>query len=166
MFLIIPRAVARLRFPIPRSSKEPPPKLLASRRKSVDRRLWILAPLTIVLSIAHLARVEQLTARRMRQFIAQVLASREIDPSAGFVQLQMARLSEAKIVARTMMMKGDLQAMHRWIELTSELDRYHGLALARAPEAGAPRRLAGAPLNLAESGPLQCRREIFRLATP
>jgi hypothetical protein len=37
--------------------------------------------LTIGLSIAHVARVEQLTARRVRQIIAQVLASREIDPS-------------------------------------------------------------------------------------
>jgi hypothetical protein len=55
-----------------------------------------------------------------------MLASREIDPPAGFVQLQIARLSEAMIVARTMMMEGDLQAMDRLIRLTGELDRYHG----------------------------------------
>jgi hypothetical protein len=53
--------------------------------------------------------------------IAQMLASREIDPSGGFVQLPIARLSEALIVARTMMVGGNIQAMDR------------DLALAQAP---------------------------------
>jgi hypothetical protein len=81
------------------------------------------------------------------QMSTQVLASREIDPSGGFVQLPIARLSEAVIVARTMMAEGNLQATDRWIELMSELDRYHDLARAQALR----RRR---------------RREIFRLATP
>ena len=51
---------------------------------------------------------------RIRQILAQMLESREIDPPAGFVQLQIGRLSEAMIVARTMMMEGDLHAMDRW----------------------------------------------------
>ena len=83
------------------------------------------------LTVAHIARVEQLTVRRVRQIIAEMLASREIDPPAGFVQFQIARLSEAMIVARTMMMQGNLQAMDRLIKLTSELDRYHGFAPAQ-----------------------------------
>ena len=62
-----------------------------------------------------------------------MLASRKIDPAAGFVQLQIARLSEAMIVSRTMMMEGDLQAMDRWIRLTGELDRYHGFAPSQIP---------------------------------
>ena len=57
--------------------------------------------------------VEQLSAPRARQIIAQVLASRETDPSGGFIQLPIARLSEAVIVARTMMVEGNLQAMDR-----------------------------------------------------
>jgi hypothetical protein len=97
--------------------------------------------------------------------IAQVLASREMDPSGGFVQLPIAGLSEAVIVARAMMVEGNLQAMDRWIELMSELDRYHDLQLAQGGGAASP-RLAGGPLDLAESGSLRCRREIFRLATP
>src|SRR5271169_1955776 len=76
--------------------------------------------------------------------IAQVPASREIDPSGGFVQLPIAQLSEAVIVARTMMVDGNLQATDRWIELMSELDRYHDLARAQAPRRrrrlGSPRR--------------------------
>ena len=37
------------------------------------------------LTVAHIARVEQLTVRRVRQIIAQMLASREIDPPAGCI---------------------------------------------------------------------------------
>jgi hypothetical protein len=92
--------------------------------------------------------------RRMRQIIAGMLASRETDPSPGFVQLQIARLSEAMIVARTMMMHGNLQAMDRWIKLTSELDRYLASHRPKFPGEGcggaaAPRR-AGVPRDLVE----------------
>ena len=117
---------------------------IAPRRKTADQRLRIQERLTMGLTVAHIARVEQLTVRRVRQIIAEMLASREIDPPAGFVQFQIARLSEAMIVARTMMMQGNLQAMDRLIKLTSELDRYHGFAPAQIPWAreAAPPRLA------------------------
>ena len=94
------------------------------------------------LTVAHIVRVERLTAPRGWRIIAEMLASREIDPPAGFVQLQVARLSEAMIVARTMMMQGNLQAMDRWIELTSGLDRYHGFSPAKFPGRGKRRRRA------------------------
>jgi hypothetical protein len=117
---------------------------IAPLRRTADRRLRIQERLTMGLTVAHIARVEQLTVRRVRQIIAEMLASREIDPPAGFVQLQIARLSEAMIVARTMIMQGNLQAMDRLIKLTSELDRYHGFAPAQIPRAreAAPPRLA------------------------
>jgi hypothetical protein len=105
------------------------------------------------LTVAHVARVEQLTVRRVRQIIAEMLASREIDPPAGFVQFQIARLSEAMIVARTMMLQGNLQAMDRLIKLTSELDRYHGFAPAQipAPPERPVKRLAASALRLTNS---------------
>ena len=117
---------------------------IALRRKTADQRLRIQERLTMGLTVAHIARVEQLMVRRVRQIIAEMLASREIEPPAGFVQLQIARLSEAMIVARTMMMQGNLQAMDRFMRLTSELDRYHGFAPAQIPWAreAAPPRLA------------------------
>jgi len=117
----------------------------APRRKTADQRLRILERLTCGLSVAHIARVEKLTIRRVQQIIAAMLASREIDPPAGFVQLQVARLSEAMIVTHTMMMEGDLQAVDRMIRLTRELDRYHGFGQAHIPappEPPPPRRLA------------------------
>src|SRR5271155_4828074 len=118
---------------------------LAPRRTSAERRLRILERLTCGLTVAHIARIENLTVHRIRQIIAGMLEKRELDPPAGFVQLQIARLSEAMIVARTMMMEGYLQAVDRMIKLTGEFDRYHGFAPARIlapPEPPPPRRLA------------------------
>ena len=97
------------------------------------------------LTVAHIAGGAADGATGAMGIIAEMLASRETDPPAGFVQLQVARLSEAMIVARTMMMQGNLQAMDRWIELTSGLDRYHGFSPAQIPwarDAAPPPRLA------------------------
>ena len=122
----------------PRPKRAPTPAAeaaarIALRRKTADRWLRILEWLTNGLSVAHIARADQLTTPRVRQIIVEMLASRDIDQPAGFVQLQIAWLSEAMIVARTMMMEGNLQAMDRWIALMSELDRYHGFAPAQIP---------------------------------
>ena len=114
----------------------PPPRRSAMRRATAERKLRILERLTAGVSVAHIARVENVTIRRVRQIIAEMLAKREVDPPAGFVQLQIARLSDAMQVAHTMMMEGDLKAMDRVIKLAGELDRYHGFG--RAEIAGAP----------------------------
>ena len=137
-----------------------PARRVAPRRATADRRLRILERLTTGLTVAHIAREEGLSVQRIRRIIAEMLESREIDPPAGFVQLQIARLSEAMIVARTMMMEGDLHAMDRLIKLTGELDRYHGFASRRfrfprkarrpAPSRAAT-RIAGAGFGVAGS---------------
>jgi hypothetical protein len=122
---------------------------VAPGRKTADQRLRILERLTSGLSVAHIARVEKLTIRRVQQIIAAMLDSREIDPPAGFVKLQVARLSAAMIVSHTMMMEGNLQAVDRVIRLTRELDRYHGFAQSPAQSEPPPRRLpAPAPPQL------------------
>jgi hypothetical protein len=119
-------------------------RCIAPRGRTADQRLRIQERLSMGLTIAHIARGEQLTVRPVRQIIAEMLASREIDPPAGFVQIQIARLSEAMIVARTMMLQGNLQAMDRLIKLMSELDRYRGSSPVQIPWAreAAPPRLA------------------------
>jgi hypothetical protein len=135
----------RRKAALPPPAPEPAPRV-APRRATAERRLRILERLTTGLTVAHIARVEGLSVRRIRRIITEMLASRGIDPAAGFVQLQIARLSEALIVARTMMMEGDLQAMDRLIRLTGELDRYHGFAPSQIPafaEAAPSRRIAG-----------------------
>jgi len=56
--------------------------------------------------------------------------SREIDPPAGFVRSQIARISQAIIVAHTMTMEGRFQAIGRVLELAGKLDRSHGFVQA------------------------------------
>jgi hypothetical protein len=78
------------------------------RRGTAERKLRILERLTAGVSAPYIARVENITIRRVRQIIAEMLERREVDPPAGFVPLQIARLSDAMTVAHTMMMEGDL----------------------------------------------------------
>ena len=49
------------------------------------------------------------------------------------------------IVARTVMMEGDLLAMDRMLELTGELDRHHGFARPRLPAPAKTARLVAPP---------------------
>ena len=122
----------RRREAAPSPPPEPAP-CVVPRRATVERRQRVLDRLARGLAVAHIAREEGLSAQRIRRIIAETLASREIDPAAGFAKLQIGRLSEAMIVARSLMMEGDLQAMDRLIRLTGELDRYHGFAPSRIP---------------------------------
>ncbi len=155
---------------------EPPPapeqaERSAPRRATAERKLRILERLTMGASVANIARVEKVTVRRVRQIIAETLAKREVDPPAGFVQLQIARLSDAMVVAHTMMMEGNLQAMDRLIKLTGELDRYHGFGraeIASAPQLAPSPQIAASPRErlLPKPAPEQAEKEIFRPASP
>jgi hypothetical protein len=105
----------------PEAPTREPARRVAPRRATGDRRLRILERLATGLTVAHTVREEGLTVTRTRQILAAMLERREIDPPAGFVQLQIARLSEAMIVARTMTRRA-MCAMDRLIKLTGELD--------------------------------------------
>jgi hypothetical protein len=115
-------ALAPLAEPIPR---------VATRRATADRKLRTRERLTSGLSVGHIARVEQLTVQRVRQIIAEMLEKSEVYPPEKLVQLQIACVGEAMVVAHTMMMQGDLQAMDRLMKLNGELDRYHGFGRAQ-----------------------------------
>jgi hypothetical protein len=121
----------------------------AARRATAARRLRIIELLAAGTSVARIAQAEGRSIRRVRQIIADTLEKREIDPPAGFVQLQIARLNDAMMVAHTRMIEGDLRAIDRLVNLVRELDRYHGL---RAPAEPAPAP-PPAPLQLAAPTP-------------
>jgi hypothetical protein len=154
----------------------PPARRSAARRATAERKLRILERLTAGVSVGHIARVENITVRRARQIIAEMLAKREVDPPAGFVQLQIARLSDAMMVAHTRMMEGDLKAMDRLIRLVGELDRYHGFGRAEIAAAPPPPQLAAPPppqlaappreLLAPKAAPEQAEEEIFRPTSP
>ena len=67
----------------------------------------------------------------------QRAVERDAVPPAGFVALQIGRLSDAMRSRHARMMEGDLEAMDRAIRVISELDGYHGFAPAEAAPAPA-----------------------------
>ena len=145
----------------------PPSRRVATRRAIAERKLRIVERLTSGLSVAHIAHVEQLTIQRVRQIIAEMLEKREVDPPSGYVQLQIARVGEAMVVAHTMMLQGDLQALDRLIKLNGELDRYHGFGREPlpAPAESAPPRLAASPQRLLAAS-LAADGEAAKLSAP
>jgi hypothetical protein len=98
---------------------------VAPRRKPADQRLRLLERLLRpALGRAYLARrITHCSAAAADH--RRTLESREIDPPARFVRSQIARISQAIIVAHTMTMEGKFQAIDRMLELAGELDRSH-----------------------------------------
>ena len=84
-----------------RPAEPPPPRRTAMRWATAERKLRILERLTSGASIAHVAHAENLTTRRAPQFTAEILPTRDVDPPAGFVPLQIARLGDAMRIAHT-----------------------------------------------------------------
>jgi len=105
-----------------------------ARTVKVRRSERIFNQLTAGMSISHIAMQEGVSIRRMREIAQDVLAAHKSDPAEGFAQLQIARLSDAMMVAHTAMMDGKLEAVDRVVKLVHELERYHGSgAGAKAP---------------------------------
>ena len=117
-----------------RPAEPPPPRRTAMRWATAERKLRILERLTSGASIAHVAHAENLTTRRAPQFTAEILPTRDVDPPAGFVPLQIARLGDAMRIAHTKTREGDLQAKDRVVKLVGERDAITasaGLRLSR-----------------------------------
>lgn len=142
--------------PAPPVRRPPPPRHTAPRRATASRQLRVLERLTAGALVAEIAGAEDLTIRWAPQLIAEALATREVDPAAGFAQLQLARLGDAMRIAHTKMMKGDLEALDRFVGLVAELDRDHGFGraaiVAPRPRAAAAKRNGRQPLEKTESG--------------
>jgi hypothetical protein len=111
-------------------------RLIAKQAKA-SRNVKLFNLLKAGMSIAEIALQEGLSVRRARETVQELLARREIDPPAGFVQLQIGRLSDAMMVAHTAMMEGDMHALDRVLRIVGQLDRYHGFA-APPPAVAAP----------------------------
>jgi hypothetical protein len=119
-----------------------------TRRAKAERDLRIFNLLKAGVPVAQIALQEGLSPRRMRERIQAVLDRREVDPPAGFAQLQIGRLSDAMMVAHAAMMEGNLQALDRVVKIVGELDRYHGFSRAAARPATAALAAPAATLTL------------------
>ena len=137
---------------------------LAAKQAKAERSVRLFNLLKAGVPIAEIALQEGLSVRRAREVVQEMLARREVDPPAGFVQLQIGRLSDAMMVAHAAMMEGNMQALDRVLRIVGELDRYHGFRAAAAqPAAAATPALAAptpalalpAPAETAEKSPVK-----------
>jgi hypothetical protein len=124
-----------------------PSSRLEARREKAERNLRVFNLLKAGVPVAQIALQEGLSPRRARELIQETLDRREIDPPAGFVQLQIGRLSDAMMVAHSAMMEGNMQALDRLLRIVGELDRYHGFGRAQADPAAAPTPALPAPAS-------------------
>ena len=133
---------------------------LAARQAKAARNVKLFNLLKAGVPIAEIALQEGLSVRRAREVVQEILERREVDPPAGFVQLQVGRLGDAMMVAHAAMMEGNLQALDRVLRVVGELDRYHGFRGAEAePPAGAPPALAAGAPALALPAPAEAAEE-------
>jgi hypothetical protein len=128
---------------------------LEARQARAERNVKLFNLLKSGVPIAEIALQEGLSVRRARELVREMLERREVDPPAGFAQLQIGRLSDAMMVAYAAMMEGNLQALDRVLRIVGELDRRHGFAAATQPAAAAPQALAAPAPALALPAPAE-----------
>jgi hypothetical protein len=80
-----------------------------------------------------IAREEGLTARRVRQVVAEFIKAREALGGAAHAHMQIDRLSRAMRVASDALAQGDIRAIGPFIRVTDRLDRYQALAQETKP---------------------------------
>src|SRR5208337_1499364 len=97
----------------------------AARLAKARRESRIFDLLNRGVSVAEIAARENVTEKRMRALISEILARRMPEPPAEFVALQLSRLNEALLVAYGAMSGANLRAVDRVVKIVRELDRYH-----------------------------------------
>jgi uncharacterized protein YdbL (DUF1318 family) len=80
-----------------------------------------------------IAREEGLTARRVRQIVAEFIKTREALGDATHAHMQIDRLGRAMRVASDALARGDIKAIGPFIRVVDRLDRYQALAQETAP---------------------------------
>ncbi len=112
----------------------------AARQAKARRERRIVDLLNRGVSVAEIAAREEVTEKRMRALVSEILARRMPEPPAEFLALQVSRLNEALLVAYSAMSGANLRAVDRVVKIVRELDRYHGFCASRSRVLGdAPR---------------------------
>jgi hypothetical protein len=126
----------------------------------VERAARVFMRLRSGMALWDIARDEGCSVRTVRRIVTGTLARLEIDPTAGYAQLQIARLNDAMMVAHDKMMEeGDLKALDRILKIIESQDRYHGFGHpgGAAPVADVDARLPRPkrPPSLAKPGDIR-----------
>jgi DNA-binding CsgD family transcriptional regulator len=83
----------------------------AARLAKARRERRIVRLLNGGVSVAEIAAREEVTEKRMRALVSEILARRMPEPPAEFLALQVSRLNEALLVAYSAMSGANLKAV-------------------------------------------------------
>jgi DNA-binding CsgD family transcriptional regulator len=113
----------------------------AARQAKARREKRIVESLNRRISVAEIAEREDVSEKRMRGLVRDMLARRMPAPPAQFVAMQVNLLNEALRLSFGAMAGANLQAVDRVVRIVRELDRYHGFVAAERwglPDASEP----------------------------
>ena len=131
----------------------------AARLAKFEREQLIVDYLNRGVGVAEIAMRFDLSEKRMRAIVREILARRAPAAPAEFAAIQVNRLHEALTVAYSAMSGGNLRAVDRVVKIVRELDRYHGYAAAplglAEPIHNTPLELGGDTAGVASRSPLQ-----------
>ena len=82
-------------------------------------------------SYEAIASEEQVTPRRVRQIVTEVLRRREVDDGPDQAMLQLFRLESAQRLGAEALASGDIRAIGRYLAVLERLDRYRRGAAPR-----------------------------------
>ena len=103
----------------------------AARQAKASREKRIIECLNRGVSIVEIAEREDVSEKRMRALVRDILARRMPEPPAQFLAMQVNRLNEALRLSFGAMSGANLQAVDRVVRIVRELDRYHGFTAAQ-----------------------------------
>jgi hypothetical protein len=102
----------------------------AARQAKASRERRIIASLNRGVSVIVIAEREDVSEKRMRRLVRDILARRMPAPPTQFIAMQVNRLNEALRLSFGAMSGDNLQAVDRVVKIVRELDRYHGFTAA------------------------------------
>jgi hypothetical protein len=131
----------------------------AARLEKFERERLIVECLCHGLPVAEIAAQLDVSEKRMRAIIREILARRMPAPPEEFIAIQASRLNEALTLAHSAKTELALKKVDRVLRITRELDFYHGFGLAKRRRSAPPRLEAPAESALAFGAALVCRVE-------
>jgi len=126
----------------------------ARRAQKAAMRESLFEALASGFSYGEIAAARKVSVSTIRREIDKAIAARSLEKPAGYLHLQVARLTKALRLVDKRLEQGDLKAVGRMVQVVAALDRYHGLNDQHRPShAEPPLPPAAPPLAIAHAAP-------------
>ena len=126
----------------------------ARRAQKAAMRESLFEALASGFSYGEIAAARKVSVSTIRRGIDKAIAARALEKPAGYLHLQVARLTKALRLVDKRLEQGDLKAVGRMVQVVAALDRYHGLNDQHRPShAEPPLPPVAPPLAIAHAAP-------------